>query len=81
MYKLTKNNTTRALPQTVSSFPHTGYAFVTIGLMRLAKRRIGESIAFDNGGDIALVLDADGHTLAEYTYVERVFSTEAYLNG
>jgi hypothetical protein len=71
MYKLTLNNTTRALPETVSSF----------GFNRLAKRRLGESVGFDNGGDIALVFDADGHTLAEYTYVERVFSTEAYLNG
>lgn len=71
MYKLTHNNTKRAFPATVSSDSFLG----------LAKRRVGESIGFDNGGDIALVIDADGRTLAQYAYIERVFSTEAYLNG
>ena len=71
MYKITTNNTKRAYPETVTSK----------SIMRLAKRRDGESIGFDNDGDIALVLDADGKTLVEYAYQERVFSTEAYLNG
>ena len=71
MYKMTSNNTNRAYPETVTSR----------SVMQLAKRKQGESIGFDNGGDIALVFDADGHTLVQYEYKEPVFSTEAYLNG
>jgi len=71
MYRLTANLSNRAFPETATSE----------NVMRLAKRRNGESIGFDNGGDIALVLDADGNALAEYEYHGYVFSTEAYLNG
>jgi hypothetical protein len=72
MYKLIENNTARrAFPAKVS----------TEAVMRLANRAFRESVGFDEGGDVALVLDADGRTLALYRYSERVFSTEAYLNG
>jgi hypothetical protein len=71
MYRLTHNGTNRALPETVTS-PR---------IMQLPKRKQGESIGFDNGGDTALILNADGKTLAKYEYQERVFSREAYLNG
>lgn len=71
MYKLTINNTTRTYPETVTSMT----------ILRLPKRKLGESVGFDNGGDTGLVLDADGRTLVQYEYQERVFSTEAYLNG
>lgn len=71
MYKMTANNTSRAYPETVTSQ----------SVMRLPKRKQGETIGFDNGGDIALVMDADGRTLAQYEYQERFFSTEAYLNN
>lgn len=72
MYKLIENNTARrSFPEKVS----------TEAVMRLARRSGGESVGFDEGGDIAIVLDADGRTLALYRYSERVFSSEAYLNG
>jgi hypothetical protein len=71
MYHLIENNTKRAFPETVTS----------LSVMRLPKRKLGESVGFDNGGDIALVLDADGRTLVQYEYRERAFSTDAYLNG
>lgn len=71
MYKLTQNNTTRAFPAKVS----------TEAVMRIANRAMRESVGFDEGGDVAVVLDADGRALARYRYSERVFSTEAYLNG
>jgi hypothetical protein len=67
MYHLIENNTKRAFPETVTSLS--------------VMRKLGESVGFDNGGDIALVLDADGRTLAQYEYRERAFSTDAYLNG
>lgn len=71
MYHLIENNTKRDFPETVTS----------LSILRLPKRRLGETIGFDNGGDIALVLDSDNRTLVQYEYRERVFSTEAYLNG
>jgi|688.fasta_scaffold2072338_1 hypothetical protein len=70
-YRLTLNNTGRILPEVVTSER----------VMQLPKRRNGESIGFDNGGDVALILDADGKTLAEYEYRGYTFSQEAYLNG
>jgi hypothetical protein len=71
MYRLTANLSNRSFPESVTSE----------NVMRLAKRRNGESVGFDNGGDVALVLDADGNALAEYEYRGYVFSAEAYLNG
>lgn len=47
---------------------------------RIARRSKGESIGYDQGGDILLLLDADGNDLAIYTYKSPHFSTEAYLN-
>jgi hypothetical protein len=61
MYYLAQNNTTRALPEQVTG----------ARLMQLAKRRNGESIGFDNGGEFALLLDADGKTLAQWQHDER----------
>lgn len=61
MYYLTENNTNRALP---------GYA-TGIRLMCYAKRANGESIGFDNGGELALLLDADGKTLAQWQFDKR----------
>ncbi len=71
MYKMTANNTSRVYPETVTCQ----------SVNRLAKRKFGETIGYNNGGDTAVVLDADGRTLAQYEYQERVFSTEAYLNN
>ena len=56
MYYLTENKTARALP---------GYA-TGLRLMSYARRCDGESIGFDNGGETALLLDADGRTLAAW---------------
>ena len=71
MYHLKQNDTNRTYPEKVNS----------IRIMQLAKRKQGESVGFDNGGDTALILDADGKTLARYEYDAPYFSTEAYLNG
>ena len=71
MYKMTANNTRCVYPETVTSQ----------SINRLAKRKFGETIGYNNGGDTAVILDADGRTLAQYEYQERVFSTEAYLNN
>jgi hypothetical protein len=71
MYNLKQNDTNRAYPSQVNS----------IRIMQLAKRKQGESIGFDDGGDTALILDANGKTLARYEYDAPYFSTEAYLNG
>ena len=71
MYTLTENTTARAYPTRVDS----------VRIMQLAKRKAGESIGFDNGGDLALILDANGNTLAAYEYKGPYFSTESYLNG
>lgn len=57
-YRLTENKTGRALPEAVAS----------VRVLQLAKRKKGESIGFDEGGDVALILDADGNTLARYDY-------------
>jgi len=70
-YHLTLNLTNRAFPARVDSDR----------IMRLAKRARGESVGFDNGGDLALIFDADGRTLAQYDYRARCFSVEAYLNN
>lgn len=48
---------------------------------RIARRSKGESIGYDQGGDVMLLLDADGNELATYTYRSFCFSTEAYLNN
>lgn len=71
MYHLYSNFTGRTLPEKVTSGR----------VVQLPKRSKGESLGFDQGGDIALIIGPDGETLAEYTYKERYFSTEAYLNG
>jgi hypothetical protein len=71
MYNLIQNNTNRAFPEKADS----------MCIIQLAKRRNGESVGFDCGGDFAVILDADGKTLAQYEYRERFFSTESYLNG
>jgi hypothetical protein len=61
MYYLTENKTPRALP---------GHA-TGLRLMAYARRRDGESIGFDNGGDTALLLDANGRTLAAWQFDQR----------
>lgn len=71
VWRLTINNTERALPPVID----------TDKIVKLPKRKQFESIGFDEGGDVALILDADGKVLARYDYRERVFSKEAYLNG
>ena len=71
MYTLIENTTARAYPTRVDS----------VRIMQLAKRKAGESIGFDNGGDLALIFDADGKTLATYEYSAPHHSAENYLNG
>ena len=61
MFYLTQNNTKRALP---------GYA-TGIRLFCHARSANGESIGFDNGGETALLLDADGNTLAQWQFDNR----------
>jgi len=61
-YRLTENYTTRDLP-TIS---------VGLDLLRFCPRNKGESFGFDNGGDIALLIDADGKTLAVWTFEESI---------
>ena len=71
MYHLYFDFTGRNLPAKVTSEQ----------VLRLPKRKQGESLGFAGGCDIALILGPDGETLAEYTYKEDFFSAEAYLNG
>lgn len=71
MYHLIENTTKRRFPakadaETIECLP---------------RRRAGESLGYDGGGDIAVILDADGKTLARYRYSIRTFGTEAYLNA
>ena len=61
MFYLIKNNTKRALPEYATG----------ICLFTYARRANGESIGFDNGGEIALLLDANGKTLAQWQFDNR----------
>lgn len=61
MFYLDQNATRRALPEVA-----TGRR-----LMQMAGRRNGETIGFDNGGETALLLDADGKTLASWQFDNR----------
>ena len=57
-YRLTENHTRRILPEIATG----------ARIMQLPKRANGETVGFDQGGDVALILDADGRTLAEWTF-------------
>ena len=59
MFYLTENNTRRALPETA-----TGLRL----LQAAPKRRNGEGLEFHDGGDIAVLCDADGATLARWQF-------------
>ena len=61
MFYLEQNATNRILPEIA-----TGHR-----LMQMARRRNGETIGFDNGGETALLLDADGKTLAAWNFDQR----------
>lgn len=61
MFYLTENNTKRTLPEHATG----------ISILCLARRYDGESIGFDNGGEIALLLDADGKTLGQWQFDNR----------
>ncbi len=61
MYRLIENTTARALPDSVTG----------LRLMAYPRRRDGESIGFDDGGDTALLLDADGRALASWQFDQR----------
>jgi hypothetical protein len=61
MFYLEQNTTKRQLPEAATSHR----------IMQTANRRNGESIGFDNGGDTALLLDADGKTLASWQFDQR----------
>ena len=57
-YRLTENNTRRIFPEIATG----------ARIMQLPKRSAGETVGFDQGGDVALILDADGRTLASWTF-------------
>jgi hypothetical protein len=60
-YFLKTNNSSRAMPESA-----------TVGrILQLVRRRKGESIGFDNGGEIALILGPDGETVASWVYDQR----------
>lgn len=61
MFYITDNNTRRQMPEAATG----------MRLMQIAKRRDGESIGFDNGGETALLLDANGKTLAKWQFDHR----------
>lgn len=60
MFYLTENNTRRALPETA-----TAQEMFRLGAPR---RRNGEGLEFHNGGDVAVLCDADGATLARWQF-------------
>jgi len=59
-YRMTENTTRRALPENATG----------MRLMQIAKRAKGEIIGFDSGGDTALLMDADGRTLAQWEFAQ-----------
>jgi hypothetical protein len=70
-YFLASQNTARVLPARVNSD--------RIG--SVARRRYGESVEYENGGDTAVVYTADGAVIAVYEYRVPFHSTENYLNA
>ena len=70
-YYLTTQNTTRILPARIGSDRIGG----------IARRRYGEGVEYENGGDTAVLYSTDGAVIAVYEYRAPFHSTENYLNA
>ena len=57
-YHIVFNVTKRIMPEIATG----------LHIMRYVRRRNGESIGFDDGGETASILDADGNTLAKWEF-------------
>jgi len=69
-YHLTMQNTKRVLPVRLGSDRIGG----------IARRRYGEGVEYENGGDTAILYSADGAVIAVYEYRAPFHSTENYFN-
>jgi hypothetical protein len=70
-YYLASQNTARVLPVKLTSDT----------VQRIARKRYGEAVEYENGGDTAILYTADGHVIAVYEYRAPHHSTENYLNA
>jgi hypothetical protein len=69
-YRLIMQNTARVLPARIGSDRIGG----------IARRRYGEGVEYENGGDTAILYSADGAVIAVYEYRAPFHSTENYFN-